>query len=155
MDSAEFEAAETIMIYRATRGELSLKELEKQAKGKKFVFPLCTSKTEMIALFPEKDAWQKGFCGIEEPILEQSEVISPEEIDMVICPCTVFDAKGGRVGMGAGFYDRYLPGCVNSHIVAVAFEDQKTPEVPVSSWDVLMDMVFTEDAVYRCRSENS
>ena len=74
--------------------------------------------------------------------------IRPEEIDLVICPCTVFDEAGGRMGMGAGFYDRYLPRCVNARIAAVAFEAQKADCVPMEAWDRPMDLVFTEKAVY-------
>ena len=116
---------------------------------KRLVYPLCISKTEMIALEPlGEDSWKDGYCGIREPVREKSVEIRPEEIDLVICPCTVFDEAGGRMGMGAGFYDRYLPRCTNAHIVAVAFEAQKADCVPMEPWDRPMELVFTEKAVY-------
>ena len=62
---------------------------------------------------------------------------------------TGFDEACRRLGMGGGFYDRYLPKCVNAGIVAVAFECQKAKEVPAEAWDKPVDAVFTEDAVYR------
>ena len=152
LESAVFQSAETVMIYRGIRGEVRLDGLEDAgtAAGKRMVYPLCISKTEMIALLPEGgDAWQEGYCGILEPILEKSEVIPPEEIDLVICPCTVFDERCGRMGMGAGFYDRYLERCVNARAVSVAFEVQKTELIPMESWDKPMELVFTEAAVYQ------
>ena len=116
---------------------------------KRLVYPLCISKTEMIALEPlGEDSWKDGYCGIREPVREKSVEIRPEEIDLVICPCTVFDEAGGRMGMGAGFYDCYLPRCTNAHIVAVAFEAQKADCVPMEPWDRPMELVFTEKAVY-------
>ena len=149
--SEVFRKANTIMLYRAVKGEVDLKKLEEIAlrMDKQLVYPLCISKHEMIALLPkDENAWQSGFHGILEPIRERSVVIMPEQIDLVICPCTVFDETCGRMGMGAGFYDRYLPKCTNACIVAAAFEVQKAPAIVRESWDRQMDMVFTADRVY-------
>ena len=151
--SPVFRQAETILIYKGIRGEVRLEALEEAVGAdfaeKRLVYPLCISKTEMIALEPQgEDSWKDGYCGIREPVREKSVEIRPEEIDLVICPCTVFDEAGGRMGMGAGFYDRYLPRCTNAHIVAVAFEAQKADCVPMEPWDRPMDLVFTEKAVY-------
>ncbi|MGN0981345.1 MAG: 5-formyltetrahydrofolate cyclo-ligase [Candidatus Limivicinus sp.] len=142
----EYQAAETVMLYRAVKGEVSLQGLS----GKRFVWPLCIGEGEMIALLPaDESAWQKGYCGIPEPVRERSGEIAPEEIDLVICPCTAFDARCQRMGMGKGFYDRFLPRCKKARFVEVAFEAQKTESLPVTPWDVTMDAVVTEKEVYR------
>lgn len=157
-ESDVFRRARTVMIYRGIRGEVRLDELENaaEAEGKILVYPLCISKTEMIVLLPgEGDScWKKGAFGILEPVRELSREIAPEEIDLVICPCTVFDEDCGRMGMGAGFYDRYLERCCNAHVVSVAFEAQKAEKIPMQPWDKPMEMVFTEDAVYGCLNNN-
>ena len=170
--SSEFQQAKTVMIYKGIRGEVRLESLENVIAGegknnfdaasvideaaknnfldKRFVYPLCISGSEMIALFPkDPEAWVDGYFGIREPVRERSEEVPPEEIDLVICPCTVFDERGGRMGMGAGFYDRYLEKCTYAVIAAVAFECQKTDCVPRESWDKEMDLIFTEEATYR------
>lgn len=164
LDSRLFREAKTVLIYRGIRGEVRLDGLEEAVEmgseaghpdfvGKRLVYPLCISKTEMIVLLPERaDSWQDGYCGIREPIREKSQEIQPEEIDLVICPCTVFDENCGRMGMGAGFYDRYLEKCVNARIAAAAFEVQKTETVPMEAWDKPMEMVFTDAAVYCAKS---
>ena len=149
--SEVFQRAKTVLIYRATKGEVRLDALEKadEAAGKRLVYPLCISDSEMISLLPEdENAWKPGYFGIMEPVREKSEEISPEEIDLVICPCTAFDENCGRMGMGAGFYDRYLQKCVNAHIAAVAFEVQKADCIPMEPWDKPMEMVFTEAGTY-------
>ena len=152
--SREYRDAGTIMIYKGVRGEVRLDLLEEDAKArnKKLVYPFCVDKTTMTALFPSESAWKKGSFGIPEPVLEKAEEIMPEEIDLVICPCTVFDAAGSRIGMGAGYYDRFLTKCTNAHIVAVAFEVQKTEYVPLSSWDQRMEKIYTEAHVYPAKS---
>lgn len=151
VSSEVFRSAKTVLIYRATRGEVRLEALEAapEAADKRLAFPLCISNSEMIALLPEgPDAWQEGYCGIQEPVREKSLEIPPDEIDLVICPCTVFDEKCGRMGMGAGFYDRYLEKCVNSRVVSVAFEVQKADCIPMAEWDKSMEMTFTDGGVY-------
>lgn len=148
--SREYRNAKTVMIYKAIGGEVSLAELERDEKV--FVYPLCVSDTEMIGLRPLEDtAWQKGYHGILEPIRERSEEILPEQIDLILCPCTVFDEQGGRIGMGAGFYDRYLRRCTHAVVAAVAFSCQKAEKVPMEDWDQKMEIVFTEDQTYRIK----
>ena len=107
----------------------------------------------MIALLPHgEDAWVSGYYGIMEPVPEKSDLIPPEDIDLVVCPCTVFDEECSRMGMGAGFYDRYLEKCVNAKILSVAFECQKAERVPTAPWDKPMGMTVTERAVYRAKN---
>lgn len=152
LSSREFENAKTVMLYRAVRGEVNLDGLASSplAQGKRFVYPRCVSSTQITALLPlGEDAWETGYAGIKEPIPEKSEVITPEKIDLVLCPCTVFDEGCSRMGMGAGFYDRFLEHCPNAAVAAAAFETQKADTVPAQSWDRPMDAVFTEQATYR------
>lgn len=142
----EFQAAKTVMLYRAVRGEVRLDGLERAAQGKRLVYPQCVEK-ELRAVLPS-GAWKPGPFGIPEP---EGESVPPEEIDLVLCPCTAFDEGGGRLGMGGGYYDRFLPKCINAHVAAVAFEVQKVPRVPVEGWDRPVETVFTEDAAYQKR----
>lgn len=147
-----FQKAETIMLYRAVKGEVDLRFLEEYNINlhKRLVYPLCIREGEMIALHPQKeDAWEIGYKGISEPIMGKSEIIPPINIDLIICPCTVFDEACNRMGMGAGFYDRFLPKCTNAQIAAVAFEVQKTLTVPCNNWDICMDTIFTETSIYK------
>lgn len=146
-----FRQAKTVLLYRAIRGELRLEVLESapEAEGKRFLYPLCVNNTEMVAMLPEgEEAWQPGYFGIMEPVRERSKLIPPEEIDLVLCPCVAFDESCNRMGMGAGFYDRYLVQCTNAVIATVAFEVQKVPDLPTAPWDRPMDLVFTEEKTY-------
>ena len=150
-NSPEFEKAHTIMSYRAMKGEVDLKELDKIAihAGKRIVYPRCVNRTDMIALQPNNEtSWQKGVLGIQEPIVERSTHVQPEAIDLVLCPCTAFDEDCNRLGMGAGYYDRFLPKCKNATIAAVAFEVQKSPNVITERHDQKMDKVFTDSCTY-------
>lgn len=153
LKSDEFQKANIIMSYKAVKGEVDLRELDAEAEalGKKIVYPYCVSSTEMIGLLPHgKDAWIVGHYGIMEPIPERSNVITPDKIDLVLCPCSAFDHQCNRLGMGAGYYDRYLEKCHNACIVSVAFEAQRVKLVETCSWDRPMQMTITEDRIYLC-----
>ncbi len=144
-----FHEAKTVMLYRAVGGEASLETLIQRADpSKRLVFPRCKG-GRMAAYAPREGAWLSGSFGIPEPDPTRSEPVAPEEIDLVICPCVSFDAEGNRLGMGGGYYDRYLPACRNACVIAAAFETQRADAVPVQPWDRPMDAVLTEDAEYR------
>ncbi len=151
VESSVFASAQTVMIYNSVRGELSLEPLlaHPAAADKRFVYPLCVTRTEMKAYAP--GGWQRGVFGIREPVPELSREIEPERIDLVICPCTVFDDMGRRIGMGAGYYDRFLPLCSRAAVIAAAFERQKARMIPARLWDCPMDAVFTERRIYAAK----
>ena len=153
--SDEFRGAETILIYRAMPDEVDLSFLTRlpEAEGKRLCYPRVLTKNRMEALLPSGDkGWKKGKFGILEPDPETSLHIRPEELDLVLCPCTAFDENGRRMGMGGGYYDRYLPKCGKAVIAAVAFEGQKVTAVPTEETDMCMERVFTETAVYQAKS---
>ena len=144
----EFRAAHTVMLYRAVRGELSLDALPflPAAAGKRFVYPRCVSGTDLIAMLSGR--WEPGAFGIPEPAEASSETVLPGEIDLVVCPGTAFDDRGTRLGMGAGYYDRFLPGCVNASVAMAAFEIQHIPSLPASPQDIPLDLAVTEENLY-------
>lgn len=155
LETEEYKQAKVIFAYKWYKGEVKLDALEEQAKtdGKRLVYPLCISKTEMDAIetSDEEDAWVEGYKGIMEPVREKGTIVQPEEIDLVVAPCSAFDDKCRRLGQGGGFYDRYLPKCVNAKMIAVAFEVQRAEEIPTDEYDFAVPAVATEKRLIRSR----
>ena len=149
----EYAEASTVFVYKWVRGEVRLDALEKQAAsdGKRLIYPLCVSQTEMLAVEPGTgdDAWKSGYMGIMEPAAEKGTVTDPADIDLVIAPCSSFDERCGRLGMGGGFYDRYLPRCTKARIIAAAYEAQRSEEIPLGEYDFPVDAVATEERLIR------
>ena len=145
-ESAAYRNARTVMFYKAFRSEVDLSDLERLAEkdGKRVAYPYCIEEFQMLALHPtSEEAWELDRYGIQTPIPEKSEFIRPEQIDLVICPCSAFDDEGHRLGMGAGYYDRFLPRCKNAVIALAAFSEQRMEHVYTDAFDVPVEVVFT------------
>ncbi len=157
LETEEYKNANVIFAYKWYKGEVKLDTLEEKAKadGKRLVYPLCISKTEMEAIetSDDPDAWVSGYKGIMEPVREKGVIIAPEEIDLVIAPCSAFDDECRRCGQGGGFYDRYLPKCAGADMIAVAFEVQRAEEIPTDEYDFAVPAVATEERLIRRKTK--
>lgn len=84
--------------------------------------------------------------GISEPV--DSILVPIPEIDLVLLPLVGWDSNGGRLGMGASFYDRLFQpfdGQDNPERVGVAYELQKIDSVPCDPWDIRLHGMLTEN----------
>lgn len=81
------------------------------------------------------------------------------QLDLLLMPLVAFDARGARLGMGGGFYDRALafrhrrPHWRGPRLVGVAFDVQAVAQVPIAPWDVRLDAVLTDNRLLICREE--
>ena len=121
--------------------------------AKTVAYPVCGENFTLTAAVPGPDGWEMGAYGIRTPVLERAALIRPEALDLVLVPCTAFDAVCRRVGMGKGYYDRYLPRCRNAVALGVAFEAQRVPEAAADEQDWQLDGFVTERKVYRGTDE--
>ncbi len=85
--------------------------------------------------------------GIEEPA--RGAPVSVLRLSAALTPLVAFDDAGGRLGMGAGFYDRRFAKFRHPVLIGVAHELQRVPQLPQQDWDVPLDAVVTE-AGWRC-----
>jgi 5-formyltetrahydrofolate cyclo-ligase len=62
-----------------------------------------------------------------------------------------FDERGGRIGYGGGYYDRFLRFEATRAVrAALAYEVQISAEpLPLHPFDVRMDFIFTPERVLR------
>ena len=146
-----FRQAQTILLYAAFGGEADLVPLAETARGlgKTLAYPVCSEAYSLTAAVPGPDGWEVGQYGIRTPILSRSEILLPEVLDLVLVPCTAFDADCFRVGMGKGYYDRYLPRCKNAVKIGIAFEAQRVEHAAVDEHDQRLDAYVTERGIYK------
>jgi len=148
-------------IYLNYNGEVNTLELIKILlnSGKRVFIPKTYSKNKVIrpveirGIDFEKYLIQ-GFCSIYEPSDDYSinNFANIEDIDVIVCPGSVFDKSGGRMGYGGGYYDRFLSRPDASDIVKIgfAFDFQVFDEIILQKHDVKMDFVITNTLFCNC-----
>ena len=93
-----------------------------------------------------------GAYNIPEPGEDTIRPVKPETIDLLIVPGVAFDLKGNLLGYGGGYYDRFFPLLKKqTPLVALVFDLQILPEIPVDEWDRRVDIIITEKRVIDCR----
>jgi len=155
----EFRASRRIACYLPDDGEIDTRPLIERMwrAGKEVYLPI-------LAWVPRRRLWFARFTpdtelvrnrlGIPEPHVAPRERVSAARLDLILLPLVAFDPSGNRLGRGAGFYDRslaFLRGrrfLRRPHLFGLAHEFQRVPAVPVDPWDVVLDGVVTDRAVY-------
>lgn len=148
----EFRQARTILCYLAMKHEVEtagIIEVAWQA-GKRLAVPALDADGEYRpAWLDVKSVMEVKAFGIREPAVP--DWVGNDGFDLAILPGVAFSPDGGRLGHGRGYIDRLLArlgagvGCKTG----ICFQYQMAAEVPTGGSDVLMDVVATEDAVYR------
>ena len=138
--------AKIIMAYASTPEELQLTELFAAcfADKKILAIPFIVGKGEMHAVeVPSFDALEVGAFGIQTVKREFQRLIEPAQIDCVIVPGAAFDIHGRRLGLGGGYYDRFLPRAVKAKRIALAYDFQIVDALPVEWHDAKMNFIIT------------
>lgn len=143
----EYRAASSILFFASFRSEVNTLPMIQQAlaEDKRVVLPKVKGKD--LALFEIRDFDKDvspGTWGILEP--HEKNPVLLDVVDLVIVPGLAFDEQCNRLGYGAGFYDRLLSR-YQGPTVAVAFEKQIVPLVPVSTGDVPVRKIVTEKRI--------
>lgn len=148
-----YRRAGTLLVYAAWGGEVDLSALIQTAQqdGKTVAWPVCGEGYRLTAVVPGPAGWQAGRYGIQAPVLDGAQILRPDQLDLVVTPCTAFDPDCGRVGMGKGYYDRFLPLCTHAFRLGAAYEVQKVEQASADPNDQRLDAVITEGRVYRCK----
>lgn len=149
-----FLAAQTIMAYMAMKDEVSLQGLIEYAwkLGKTVAVPKMTAEFGLMNAVPiQPDSiWSAGAFGIREPLGEVS--LCPNNIEIIFLSGVAFDRTGHRLGMGGGYYDRFLPHAQQAFIIGVTTDSQLVGEIPVESYDRSVDALVTESGIIYCNS---
>ncbi len=151
----EYARAQTVMYYVDVRSEVRTRHYLPTAltQGKRIVVPYCVNGELELFNLQNMDELALGMYKILEPKAELRELsdkrVQAGDLDLVIVPGVAFDREGGRTGHGFGYYDKLLNRArPDAPLIALAFECQLFPRIPMQSHDVFMDKVVTEGTVY-------
>ncbi|HOF62458.1 MAG TPA: 5-formyltetrahydrofolate cyclo-ligase [Kiritimatiellia bacterium] len=146
-----------ICIYLSTRNEIPTRYIAREIwnAGREVCVPAWSTSENGYRLYAIDPAMRliSGHHGVREP--EVRIPVMPWDVQVFIVPGLVFDTRGGRLGYGAGYYDRILAQAPRSALkIAVCYDWQviDTP-LPQKPHDIPMDWIVTEQRALRCETE--
>ncbi|HEY7673013.1 MAG TPA: 5-formyltetrahydrofolate cyclo-ligase [Gammaproteobacteria bacterium] len=151
-----FRAARRIGVYIPFDGEPDLRPLIDGAAGraKKFFVPVLANAEMRFVELPRRPRLARNFFGILEP--RAGRAVDARTLDLVLTPLVAFDARGTRLGVGRGYYDRHFAflsarKCwLKPKLLGIGYALQEVATLEVRPWDVPLWGVATEKGVQRC-----
>lgn len=157
LESDYYKNSNKIFIYISYSSEIDTINIINRAlnDGKDIFVPRTIFETkEMDAVkINSLKNMKKDRYGILEPE-EGRPCIDPNELDLIVVPGVAFDNNGGRMGYGAGYYDRYFKKISTekrNHVkkIALAYDFQIVDNVPMNNQDVNIDYIITEENIIK------
>ena len=84
---------------------------------------------------------KEGHFHVLEP--KSSQLILPQDIDLMIIPMLAFDQTNHRLGYGKGYYDRYLSNGFQGYKLGLAFGWQQVDDINHDEYDQSLDEIIT------------
>ena len=109
-------------------------------KNKQLAFAQYTPETPLI----------KNKVGIAEPTSPHLSHLN--QLDIIFTPLLGYDARGNRLGMGQGYYDRTLANLNKPTIIGVGFTCQEIDAIPNDIWDISLHSILTESGWFSFHS---
>jgi 5-formyltetrahydrofolate cyclo-ligase len=148
--------AQRVAVYFAVNGEIGLDPVidHALAAGKQVYLPNLDQESLRFSPYFRAQKMRINKFRLPEPDVGDEAMLQPAQLDLVLAPLVVFDARRNRIGMGGGFYDRSFamrkdPAVLRPLLIGVAHELQKVDEIVPEDWDVRLDLVVTDAAIYR------
>ncbi|MGH7015879.1 MAG: 5-formyltetrahydrofolate cyclo-ligase [Caulobacteraceae bacterium] len=133
--------------YNAQGSELSPNPLLRRlaAAGAKIALPAVIDPQAPLEFRECELPFERDYFGFPAPP-PRARVLRP---DLVIAPVLAFDRMGGRLGQGAGCFDRSLAELRRGgrlFVIGLAYAGQEVDRVPLEPFDELLDAILTETA---------
>ncbi|MDG2047766.1 MAG: 5-formyltetrahydrofolate cyclo-ligase [Halioglobus sp.] len=144
-------SAQRVALYLAADGEIGTGTLESAARSlnKALFLPVITDDRLCFAQWHKEVCLSSNRYNIPEP--PKGALRCPaSDLDIIFIPTVGWDERGGRIGMGGGFYDRTLSGIAGPLLVGLAHDNQQVDEIPLERWDIALDYVATDVDLYTC-----
>jgi 5-formyltetrahydrofolate cyclo-ligase len=134
------------LVWMAMEGELDLGPVV-QALADREWLTTRTPSSGPLTVHPYFSQIEVHRFGFRQPVAGSEQVV-PEDIGVVLVPGLVFDRQGGRLGWGAGYYDRLLARC-NPDVprVGVTLERWLEDRLPQEPHDIPMTHLITDRRV--------
>jgi len=160
-----FRRARRIALYLPNDGEIDPSPLMHEAwrRGKTLYLPVLSRWPQQQMRFQQVQAQERlvpNRFRIAEPRPERAKQAAAWSLDLLLMPLVGFDAQGGRLGMGGGFYDRCLAFKTRQPrlkpvLLGLAHACQQVDRLPLEAWDIPLQAIVTDQAWYQVASDST
>lgn len=152
--TSEYAEATTVLTYVSVLSEVSTRMFIECAlrDGKTVAVPRCLPGhcLEFVAIASLEQLVAAPF-NLLEPVKELPALTEDQKNNSIcIVPALLVDAKGYRLGYGAGFYDRFLSTYPGKKICLAYQQSLSRTTLPHTAFDIGVDLVITESEVLTC-----
>ena len=89
-------------------------------------------------------AWLNPRIEVVQPTLSKDQPFPEREFDVILVPALGFDRDNNRLGLGGGWYDRFVAQQPRAQKIGVAYAWALVEDgIPVEPWDMKLDSVVT------------
>ena len=141
---------EAVMVYSSKDLEVNTRPLigELLDSGNPVIVPIIVKEDVSLRLSYVKDpsVLVLSTFGVPEPIGNEIPA-DAGDVDTIILPMLGYDRTGGRLGYGAGYYDRFLARNPRIRRIGIAFACQEAARIPCDENDIHMNLIITEEGI--------
>jgi 5-formyltetrahydrofolate cyclo-ligase len=157
LTSTTLPQVKTIACYIANDGEIDPQAIIDYCwqQGKCVLLPVLHPFSKGHLLFVNylpNSPTRKNCYGIKEPIATTQNICPLTNIELILTPLVAFDAKGNRLGMGGGYYDRTLApirrDSLPTQLIGLAHTCQQTDSLLTDSWDIPLNGIATPEQFF-------
>jgi 5-formyltetrahydrofolate cyclo-ligase len=147
----ETAAADLVLCCLSFGDELDTRRLIASliAAGKRVCIPRCVAARRELTLHLYPCPLETLRFGLEQPRADAAAV-DPAQVHLALIVGLAFDARGYRLGHGAGYFDRFLA----AHplpAVGLGHDFQRLDRLPVEAHDVALAAIVTPSALWRAK----
>jgi 5-formyltetrahydrofolate cyclo-ligase len=133
-----------VAVYRAVGAELDPEPLATalERAGRSLCLPVALERDAALTFrrWTPGNPLEMDVAGCPAP-LPLAETVTP---DVIMTPLLAFDAEGGRLGQGGGYYDRTFAALPKAIRIGLAYAGQAVSLLPSEPHDFGLDGVLTE-----------
>lgn len=154
LESREFAEAEMILAYVSSDIEVDTSLIIEESLKRKIVLcPRCEKSGNAMSFYRinSRADLEEGRFGIYEPS-DTCQLVEDFHKAICVVPALSYDKAGYRLGFGMGFYDRFLAG-FDGLKIGIGYENCMSEQLIHDSFDISVDMLFTDKYTYDFRTE--
>ena len=135
-----------VVVFDAMQGEPDLSGLFDDEPHRRLALTRTPPSGRTLSVHDGRASRETHSYGYTQPVAE-APLVADDEITAVLVPGLAFDRVGGRLGFGAGYYDRFLAR-LSPEVLRIGVSDGFIVDrVPTADHDVLMTHLASEAGV--------